>query len=120
MVRWLEAVICFALLTAIPAGVRAQETCTYSIAPANSYFLENWGGTIELQVSASEPSCKITAKSRYLWIDVAVRQEGSRAVVTIKVDGNDTLTHRIGAVSVGRHEVTITQAGPRRGGGQGS
>lgn len=114
-----SSIICIMLLvTLMRAGSYSQDaSCNFSVSPDTIYF-EYIGGSAEVYVKGSGPLCTFSAKSRYPWITVSVKQEQGGGVVKILVGGNAFMTHRVGSVAIGGEEVTVIQHGPRiRGGG---
>jgi hypothetical protein len=93
-------------------------SCTFSVSPAAIYF-QVPGGTAEVYVKGSAPTCAFSAKSAYPWITVSVKQEQGEGKVSVVVDGNTGLTHRVGSVLIDREAVSIIQYGPRLSGGGG-
>jgi hypothetical protein len=122
MTRYITPAICIALLIAVMAGnsYGQDKGCTFKVAPTTIHFFDIRDTTAEIRVIASAPTCRFTATTRYLWITLTVEQEGGAGRIVVKVDSNDSMTHRVGSLSVEGEEVTVIQAGPRRGGGQGS
>ena len=104
-----------ALLYAASYGQDAS--CTFSVSPDTLHFFDISGGTAEIQVKASAPNCTFTAKTKYPWITVSVRQEGGVGKVSVSVGGNETPIYRVGSVSIDGEEVTVIQNGPRQSGG---
>jgi hypothetical protein len=91
-------------------------SCTFSVSPTTVYF-EVPGGTAEVYVKGSVPTCVFTAETAYPWITVSVKQKRDEGKVLLTVDSNTTMTHRVGSVIIGGEEVTIIQYGPRISGG---
>jgi hypothetical protein len=105
------------LVTLTAASSYAQDaSCTFSVSPATIYF-QLPGGTAEVYVKGSAPTCTFSAKTAYPWITVSVKQEQGEGKVSVTVDGNTGLTHRVGGVLIGGEEVSIIQDGPRISGG---
>ena len=105
------------LMTLMAVSSYAQDaSCTFSVSPATVYF-QLPGGTAEVYVKASAPACTFSAKSAYPWITVSVKQEQGEGKVSVTVDGNTGLTHRVGSVIIDGEEVSIVQYGPRISGG---
>ena len=101
------------LVTFTVASSYSQDaSCTFSVSPANIYF-QLPGGTAEIYVKGSAPECSFNAKSAYPWITVSVKQERGEGKVSVAVDGNTGLTHRVGSVIIDGEEVSIIQYGPR-------
>ncbi len=101
------------LVTLTVASSYSQDaSCTFSVSPATIYF-ELPGGTAEVYVKGSAPTCTFSAKSAYPWITVSVKQERGEGKVAVTVDGNTGLTHRVGSVIIDGEEVSIIQYGPR-------
>jgi hypothetical protein len=101
------------LVTLTVASSYSQDaSCTFSVSPANIYF-QLPGGTAEVYVKGSAPTCTFSAKSAYPWITVSVKQERGEGKVSVAVDGNTGLTHRVGSVIIDGEEVSIIQYGPR-------
>ena len=92
-------------------------SCTFSVSPDTVHFFDIAGGTAEVQVKASAPTCTFSARTEFPWITVSVRQEGSVGKVSVTVDGNETPIYRVGSVSIDGEEVTVIQNGPRQTGG---
>jgi len=91
-------------------------SCTFSVSPDTVHFFDIAGGTAEVQVKASAPTCTFSARTEFPWITVSVKQEHGEGEVLVTVDGNDSLTHRVGSVLIDGVEVAVVQYGPRRGG----
>jgi hypothetical protein len=111
-------VLCIMLLvTLLAARSHGQDTsCTFSVSPATIYF-QLPGGNADVYVKGSAPACTFSAKSAYPWITVSVKQEQGEGKVSVTVDGNTGLTHRVGSVLIDGEEVSIIQYGPRLSGG---
>ena len=115
-----SVVLCIMLLvTLMGATSYGQDaSCTFSVTPDTIHFFDIFGGTAEVQVKASAPTCTVNARTQYPWITVSVKQEHGEGKVSVTVDGNNSLTHRVGSVLIDGEEVTVIQYGPRiRGGG---
>ena len=118
---YITSFICLIFVVILAASCYGEESgCTFRVSPHEIQFFDISGANAEVRVTASAPTCGITANTRYPWITVSVKQEGSEARVQVSVDSNDSFTHRVGDLSVAGQNVTVIQAGPRRGGGQGS
>ena len=101
------------LLILISAESFGQDTpCTFSVSPDTIHFQLS-GGTAEVYVKASAPTCTFTARSRYPWITVSVKQDRGEGKVSVTAEGNTGLTHRVGSVLIDGEEVSIIQVGPR-------
>ena len=111
--------LCTMLLVTLlySASYGQNASCTFSVSPDTVHFFDIFGGTAEVQVKASAPTCTFNARTEYSWITVSVRQEGSVGKVSVTVDGNETPIYRVGSVSIDGEEVTIIQNGPRPTGG---
>jgi hypothetical protein len=112
------AVLVFGLvLPLVSADSQAQSpACTFSVSPA-SFNFELKGGSAEIRVAGSAPTCTFNARSAYPWITVSVTQERGEGVVTAAVSGNTSMTHRVGSILIDGEEVSIIQYGPRISGG---
>ena len=105
------------LVALMVASSNAQDaSCTFSVSPTTIYF-QLPGGTAEVYVKGSASTCTFSAKSAYPWITVSAKQEQGEGKVSVVVDGNTGLTHRVGSVLIGGEEVSIVQYGPRLSGG---
>jgi hypothetical protein len=121
MRTYITSFICLVFVVISAVNCYGEESaCTFRVSPHEIQFFDISGAGAEVRVTASAPTCRITAETRYPWITVKVKQEGSEARVQVFVDGNESFTHRVGDLSVAGQKVTVIQAGPRRGGGQGS
>jgi hypothetical protein len=108
-------VVLFIMLLVIFMSARSygqDASCTFSVSPDTIYF-QLPGGTEEVSVKASAPTCTFTARSKYPWITVSVKQERGEGKVSVKADGNTSMTHRVGSVLIGGEEVSVIQYGPR-------
>ncbi len=115
--RFGAALVLALVLSLISADSYAQSSeCTFSVSPT-SVDLELRGDTVEINVTASAPACTFTAKSAYPWITVSATQEQGKGVVRVSIEGNTSMTHRIGVVAIDGYRITVTQFGPRIGGG---
>ncbi len=114
MKRGIGSILFVMLLLALTsARSYSQDTsCTFSVSPATIYF-QLPGGTAEVYVKASAPTCTFSARSAYPWITVSVKQEQGEGKVSVAVAGNTGLTHRVGSVLIDGEEVSIVQYGPR-------
>ena len=114
-----SVVLCIMLLvTLMGATSYGQDaSCTFSVTPDTIHFFDIFGGTAEVQVKASAPTCTFSARTKFPWITVSVKQEGSVGKVSVTVDGNETPIYRVGSVSIDGEEVTVIQNGPRQSGG---
>ncbi len=112
LVLWIAIV--FLICAGGTAG--AQPACTYSVSPSSLDF-DLRGGTAEIRVTASEPTCTFNARSAYPWITISVSQERGGGLIKVSISGNSSMTHRVGAIMIDGREVTITQYGPRITGG---
>ncbi len=110
----LSIVLLAALMITSAHGQDAS--CTFTVSPATIYF-QLPGGTAEVYVKGSGPSCTFKAESEYPWITVSVKQQQGEGKVSITVDGNFGMTHRVGSVVIDGEEVSIIQYGPRLSGG---
>ncbi len=111
--------LCIMLLVTL-MGSRSygqDATCTFSVSPDTIDFFDTSGGTAEVQVKASAPTCTFSAKTAYPWITVSITQERGEGKVLVTVGANESLTHRVGSVLIDGEGVTIIQYGPRRTGG---
>ena len=107
--------ILFVMLAVILMSVSSygqDASCTFSVSPATIYF-QLPGGTAEVYVKGSAPTCTFNARSPYPWITVSVKQEKGEGKVSVTADGNTFMTHRVGSVLIGEEEVSIIQYGPR-------
>lgn len=105
------------ILTLVSADSEAQSpACTFSVSPTTFHF-ELTGGSAEIRVAGSAPTCTFNARSAYPWITVSVTQEGGEGVVKVTVSGNTSMTHRVGSILIDGKEVSIIQYGPRISGG---
>ncbi len=111
-----SAMLCIMLLLMLMGtGSYGQDAaCTFSVSPDTIYFFDVFGGTAEVQVTASAPTCAFSAKTAYTWITVSVTQERGGGKILVTVGGNESLTHRVGSVSIDGGGVTVIQYGPRR------
>ena len=99
------------------ASYGQDAACNFQVNPTEIEFFDVSGGTVEINVTASDPSCTFTVERTYPWITVlSVNKEGIKGKVLIRVEGNSSQTHRVGELTVAGHAVNITQYGPRRGG----
>ena len=117
--RLFALVHCITLLGILPyaASYGQDASCTLSVSPTTIHFFNISGGTAEIQVKASGPQCTFNAKTKYRWITVSVRQEGSVGKVSVTVDANDVPIYRVGSLSIDGWEVSVIQDGPRESGG---
>ncbi|MCG6536513.1 MAG: BACON domain-containing protein [Syntrophales bacterium LBB04] len=105
------------LMMLMGTGSYGEDTsCTFSVSPATVYF-QLPGGTAEVYVKGSAPTCSFSARSAYPWITVSAKQEQGEGKVSVVVDGNTGLTHRVGSLLIDGEEVSIVQYGPRLSGG---
>ena len=107
--------ILFVMLLVIltSASSYSQDTsCTFSVSPATIYFQLS-GGTAEVYVKGSAPTCTFSARSAYPWISVSAKQDQGEGKVSVTADGNTFMTHRVGSVLINEEEVSIIQYGPR-------
>jgi hypothetical protein len=103
------------LVTLMSATSYGQDaSCTYSVSPDSLTFFEASGGTAEIRVKASAPTCTFNARTEYPWMTVSAKQEHGEGKVSVTVDANGSL-YRVGSVLIDGEEVTILQYGPRRG-----
>ncbi len=103
------------LVTLMSATSYGQDaSCRYSVSPDSLTFFEASGGTAEVRVKASAPTCTFNARTKYPWITVSARQEHGEGKVSVTGDANSSL-YRVGSVLIDRGEVTVLQYGPRRG-----
>ncbi len=103
------------LVTLMGANSYGQDaSCTFSVSPDTVHFFDVFGGTAAVQVKASAPTCTFSARTEFPWITVSVKQEHGEGKVLVTVDGNDSLTHRVGSVLIDGEEVAVIQYGPRR------
>ena len=111
-------VLCIVLLVTLTGATSYGQdaSCTFSVTPDTVHFFDIFGGTAEVQVRASAPRCTFNARTEFPWITVSVKQEHGEGKVLVTVDGNDSLTHRVGSVRIDGEGVTVIQHGPRRGG----
>jgi hypothetical protein len=109
---------CMMLMVALMAASSYGQdaSCTFSVSPATLYF-QLPGGTAEVYVKGSAPTCSFSAKSAYPWIIVSVKQERGEGKVSVTVNGNTGLAHRVGSLLIDKEEVSIIQYGPRISGG---
>ena len=113
-----RVVFCVILLV-IPAATSSygqDASCTFSVSPTEVYF-QPFGGTGEVYVKGSAPTCTFNVKTAYPWIALSVKQEGGEGKVLLTVDGNTGTTHRVGSVTIGGQGVAIIQYGLRISGG---
>ena len=102
------------LIVIMNASSHGQDgPCTFSASP-DTIFFQLPGGTAEVYVMASSPTCTFAARSLYPWITVFAQQNRGDGKVLVSVDGNMGMTHRVGAVLIDGIEVSIVQYGPRR------
>ena len=87
-------------------------SCTFSVSPVTIYF-QTPGGTADVYVKGSAPACIFRVATRYPWMTVSAKQHEGEGKVSVTVDGNAGLTHRVGTVRIGDEEVTVIQLGPR-------
>ena len=118
MKRCVSSILFIALLITLTGGSSYGQdaSCTFSISPATVYF-QPPGGTAEVYVKGSAPMCIFSAKSAYPWISVSSKQQDGEGKVSVTVDGNTFMTHRVGSVLIDGEEVSIVQYGPRRSDG---
>lgn len=98
------------------ASYGQDAACTFSVAPETIYFFDVRGGTADVHVKASAPTCTFTAKTEHAWISLLVKQERGEEIVSVTALGNDSMNHRVGSVSVDGKVVTVIQYGPRLSG----
>jgi hypothetical protein len=118
MIRPVSLMLCVIFLVTLPAATTygLDATCTFSVSPDTIHFFDIFGGSAEVQVKASAPTCTFSAKTEYPWITISVTQEQGEGKVLVTVGGNESLTHRVGSLLIDREEVTVIQNGPQRGG----
>ena len=104
------------MLACATLDAQAQPACTYTVSPT-SFDLDVRGGTAEIRVTASDPTCTFNARSAYPWITLSVSQERGGGVVKVTVAGNTSMTHRVGSIQIDGKQVSISQYGPRISGG---
>jgi|MudIll2142460700_1097286.scaffolds.fasta_scaffold1603235_1 hypothetical protein len=105
------------VLSAASSDSHAQSSgCTFSVSPTTFTF-ELKGGSAEIRVTGSAPTCTFNARSAYPWITLSVTQERGEGVVTATISGNTSMTHRVGSILIDGKEVSIVQYGPRISGG---
>lgn len=105
------------LIVLLSAFVYAQENaCRFEVTPTTIHFFDVWGGRAEIRVTASSPDCRFSVETKYPWISFSATQDGTEGKVVVTAEGNNSLTHRVGSVFVDGWEVSVIQAGPRRGG----
>ena len=109
----ISMIILVAVMIASSYGQDAS--CTFSVSPATIYF-QPPGGTAEVYVKGSAPTCVFSAKSAYPWITVSVKQEQGEGKISVTAGGNTSTTHRVGSVLIDGEEVSIIQYGPRLSG----
>lgn len=109
-------VLCIMLLvTLMGANSHGQDApCTFSVSPDTLHFFDVFSDTAAVRVKASAPTCTFSARTEFPWITVSVKQEHGVGKVLVTVDGNDSLTHRVGSVLIDGEEVAVIQYGPRR------
>jgi hypothetical protein len=118
MIRPVSLILCILFLVTLPAATTygRDGACTFSVSPDTVHFFDIFGGSAEVRVKASSPTCTFTAKTEYPWIAISVAQAQGEGKVSVTVGGNDSLTHRIGSLLIDGEEVTVIQNGPHRGG----
>ena len=81
--------LCTMLLVTLlySASYGQNASCTFSVSPDTVHFFDIFGGTAEVQVKPSAPTCTFNARTEDSWITVSVRQEGSVGKVSVTVDG---------------------------------
>ena len=108
--------ILFVMLLVSLTGATAygqDAPCTFSVSPETLFF-QLPGGTAEVYVKGSAPTCTFSAGTKYPWITVSVKQERGDGKVSVVVGGNNmSMTHRVGSVTIDGEEVSIVQYGPR-------
>ena len=109
----ISMIILVAVMVASSYGQDAS--CTFSVSPATIYF-QPPGGTAEVYVKGSAPTCVFSAKSAYPWITVSVKQEQGEGKISVTAGGNTSTTHRVGSVLIDGEEVSVIQYGPRLSG----
>jgi len=105
-------IISMIILIAAPASFGQDASCTFSVSPTTIYF-QLPGGTAEVYVKGSSPTCTFTAKSAYPWITLSVKQEQGDGNVSVTAAGNTGLTHRVGSALIAGEDVSVIQYGPR-------
>ena len=118
MIRPVSLMLCVIFLVTLPVATTygLDATCTFSVSPDTIHFFDIFGGSEEVQVKASAPTCTFSAKTEYPWITISVTQEQGKGKVLVTVGGNESLTHRVGSLLIDREQVTVIQNGPQRGG----
>jgi len=107
-------VLCIMLLVTLMSAISHGQnaSCTFSVSPDTVHFFDIFGGTAEVQVKASAPTCTFNARTEYPWITVSVKQEHGEGKVSVTADGNNSLTHRVGSVRIDGEEVTLSSMVP--------
>jgi hypothetical protein len=118
MTRSVSLMLCIIFLVTLPVATThgGDAACTFSVSPDTVHFFDIFGGSAEVQVKASAPTCTFSARTEYPWITVSVTQAQGEGKVIVTVGGNESLTHRIGSLLIDGEEVTVIQNGPQRGG----
>ncbi|MBN8722821.1 MAG: S8 family serine peptidase [Acidobacteria bacterium] len=89
----------------------AAPNCTFTINPTNASFTST-GGTGNITVTASDPSCARTATSNDAFITVTSGASGTGSgTVSYTVATNSSTSSRTGTITVAGQTFTVNQAG---------
>jgi len=111
-----HAIVTGTLLMLLAAGTAlSQEPCSFSVEPQQILF-DLYGGTVDIAVTASSPTCSFTVKNPWRWISVSPTQGQGSATVKLRALGNDTLYHRVADVMIDGFAISVIQQAPRRTG----
>jgi hypothetical protein len=88
----------------------APSPCTYSVTPT-AYAAPATGGTIDVTLTASAPTCGWTASSNKTWVSIAPTAGSGSATVRLTIAAHTNKNSRSATVTVGGQAIAITQAG---------
>ena len=102
------------LCAAIGSGVSSGQDipCTFVVQPV-LIFYDAYGGTVEVNVTASSRACSYIAKTTWPWITVEPAEGTGSGKVKLIISGNPSWYHRVGFASIGGQDVSVIQYGPR-------
>lgn len=110
------AIVTGALLTLLVAGTAfSQVPCSFSVEPQQLLF-DLYGGTVDIAVTASAPTCSFSVTNPWRGISVSPTQGQGSTTVRLRVLGNDTLYHRVADVMIDGAAISVIQQAPRRPG----
>jgi hypothetical protein len=111
-----RAIVIGVLFTLLAAGTAfSQMPCSFSVEPRLLVF-DLYGGTVDIAVTASAPTCSFTVKNPWRWINVSPTQGQGSTSVNLRVLGNDTMSHRVADVMIDGTAISVIQQAPRRPG----